>query len=103
MVVRPELDIPIFSQAPPLDELSLLPQQILHRDLPVAEDAQMITDDVTVPALWTCDERRAGVVALLGDVVMGAVAAGDASEGELVVGGALDLGTITFGFGLLLR
>lgn len=45
----------------------------------------MIANDMSIPATRASDERRALVVALLRDVVMGSEAAGDAGEGELVV------------------
>lgn len=41
---------------------------------------------MAVPALGAGDEGRPRVVTLFGDVVVGAVAAGHACEGELVVG-----------------
>lgn len=56
---------------------------------------------MTIAALGAGDEDGAGVVALLGDVVVGAVAARDAGEGELVVGVGLDRGTFALGCGRL--
>lgn len=85
-LIGPELDIAILAQTPPLNQLALLPHQILNGDLPVAKDVEVIADDVTVVALRAGDEDRAGVVPLLGDVVVGAVAAGHAGEGDLVIG-----------------
>ena len=46
----------------------------------------MVADDVAVTAAGTGDQDGAVVVALLGDFVAGAVTAGDAGEGQLVMG-----------------
>ena len=76
----PELNIAILAQASSLDELSLFPHEILNGDLAVAKDIQMVADDVTVSTSRAGNKRRAVVVALLGDVVVGSMAAGHAGE-----------------------
>lgn len=86
-LVRPKLDVAVLTEAAPLDQPALFPHQVLDGYLAVAKDVEVVADDVPIAAAGTGDERRAGVVALFGDVVVGAVAAGDAGEGELVVGG----------------
>lgn len=100
--LRPELDIAVLTQTSSLDELSLFPHEILDGDLAVAKDIQMVADDVAVSASGAGNKRRAVVVALLGDVVVGAVAAGHAGEGQLVVR-LLDLWPLTLALGLLSR
>ena len=82
--VLPELDIAVFAQRAPLDELALLPHEILDGDLAVTEDVEVVAYDVPVAALGAGDQHAAVVVALLGDVVRRARAAWDAGEGELV-------------------
>ena len=84
--VLPKLDVAVFTQRAPFDELALLPHEILDRDLAVAEDVEVVAYDVSVTALRAGDQDAAVVVALLRDVVRRARAAGDAGEGELVGG-----------------
>lgn len=86
LVIWPEFDIAILSQTASLDKLTLLLHNVLNRDaFFVPEDPQMVTDDVSVPALRARNKRRASVVSLLGNVVVAAVPARHAGEGELVV------------------
>lgn len=98
-LVRPELDVPVLAQGATLDELALFAHEVLDRQLLVAKDAKVVANDMTIAALGAGDENGAGVVTLLGDIVVGAVAAGDAGEGELVVGAGLDRGTLALGRG----
>lgn len=58
LVIWPKFDIAILSQTASFDKLTLLLHNVLNRDaLLVPEDAQMITDDVSVPALRTRNKR----------------------------------------------
>lgn len=82
--VLPELDVAVLAEGPPLDETALLAHEVLNGQALVAKDIQVVADDVSVAARGAGDEYRAVMVALLGDVVGGARAAGDAGEGQLV-------------------
>lgn len=85
LLIWPELNISVLTQTSPLDQLSLLPHDVLNRDLPVAKDVQVVRDDVSVAAARACNQDRSLVVALLGDVVLRAAAARLARKRELVV------------------
>lgn len=92
-IIRPKLDVAVLTQAAPLHELSLLLHDFLDRDtLLIPKDPQVITDDMSVPAFWTRNERRARVVPLFRDIVVAAMPTRHAGEGELVVGRFLPLG-----------
>lgn len=64
-LVGPELNIAVFSETASLDQLALLAHQVLHRDIPITENTQVVADDMTVAAVGARDEHRAAVVALL--------------------------------------
>lgn len=82
--VLPELDVAVLSEGAPLDEAALLAHEVLDGQAAVAEDVEVVADDVAVAARGAGDEHGAVVVALLGDVVGGSRAARDAGEGQLV-------------------
>jgi hypothetical protein len=98
VIVGPELDVSILAQAASLDQLTLLAHNILDGNFSIAKDVEVVTDDVAIAATGASDERRAVVVGLLGDVVVGAVATRLAGEGELVVGHTR-LGPLAFAVG----
>lgn len=81
----PKLNVAVFPEAAALHQPALFPHQVLDGDFPVPKDVQVIADDVSVAAARACDEGRARVVTLLGDVVVRSVAARQAGEGQLVV------------------
>lgn len=82
--VLPELDVAVLAEGAPLDEAALLAHEVLDGQAAVAKDVEVVADDVAVAARGAGDEHGAVVVALLGDVVGGARAAGDTGEGQLV-------------------
>lgn len=82
--VLPELDVAVLAEGAALDELTLLAHEVLDGQAVVAKDVEVVADDVTVAARGAGDENGAVVVALLGDIVGGARAAGQAGEGQLV-------------------
>jgi len=86
--VVPKLDIAV--QRAPLDEPPLLPHQVFHGYPLVAEDLEVVGDDVAVLAARAGDQDGPVVVPLLADLVLAAGAAGDAGECQLVLrrGGA---------------
>lgn len=104
-LLRPELNVAVLTKRTSLDKLALLPHQVLDCDLIRAEDAQMVADYVAVAALWASNQSRAVMVALLGHIVVRAMAARDASEGQLVVRllglGSLALALCASGLGAL--
>lgn len=94
--IRPKLNVAVLAQAASLDQSSLFAHQILNCHLSVAKDVEVVADYVPVAAAGAGNEDGPRVVPLLGDVVVRAVAAGDACEGELVVGRVLGLGPLAF-------
>lgn len=82
--ILPELEVAILAEGAPLDEAPALAHQLLDGDTGSAEEVEVVGDDVAVAAGGAGDEHAAVVVALLGDVVGGARAAGNAGECQLV-------------------
>lgn len=82
--IIPELNVPFFAQGALLDLLPALAEDIFDVDLGVAEDLEIIRDDVAVAAARASHEDCAVVIALLGDLVARARRAGLACEDELV-------------------
>lgn len=89
-IVFPKLNIAVLSQGPLFDKLALLAHEVLYGKGAVAEDVEVVGDDVAVAAAGAGDENGAAVVALLGDVVGGLGVAGRAGEAEAVVRLGLD-------------
>src|SRR5262245_10336623 len=83
--IIPELQVSIRTQRPPLAKLPLLPQQLLDIAPGLAEDLQIVRYDVPVLAGRARNQYGAVVVALFGDDVLAARAAGHAREGEFVL------------------
>lgn len=63
---------------------SLLHQNLFERLCLVVEDTQVISDDVTILAVRTCDQDRAMMVALFRDPVGRTMRAGLAGEGHVI-------------------
>lgn len=78
--IFPKLQIPIITQRPLLYQLSPLPHQILNRQLAIPKYPQMIRYHMPISTGGTGYEHRAGVVAMFGYSVRGAVRAGRAGE-----------------------
>lgn len=84
LLLWPELNVPILPQTASLNELTLFPHQVLHCDLPIAENIQMVANDMSIPAAGTGNQRRAPMVALLRDIVMRSVPARHTRKRDLV-------------------
>lgn len=100
--ILPKLQVAVLTQCAPLHQDALVLQYILYGDFVFPENTQVIGDDMAVSARWAGDEDAAVVVALLGDVVGGPRAAGDAGEGEFVRGRDIGIRLDTVGGGGLL-
>jgi hypothetical protein len=96
LLVRPKFDIAVLTERTLLHQTALLLHQLLDGDVALAEDAEVVADDVAIAALRTGNENGAVVVALLGDIVMRPVAARQAGEGQLVVGRVSEFWTLAF-------
>ncbi len=79
--VLPELNVAVLAQRAALDQAATLAHQLLSRDAGLAEQTQVVGDDVAVAAAGTRDQHRPVVIALLGDGVLRARTAGHAGEG----------------------